>query len=291
MIKTNERVYAILKNAISNNYFSMSSKDNNESFGINKSLKYININYSADIENKFKQNYFLFHGSKNYSWYPIIKNGLKVMSRTPMMANGSAFGDGIYFSDSFEVSRQYSRTTHNYSIIGVFEISENPINYYKSGKVFVINNDKIILLRTLILVGSATIVPENISKYFLKELPEQKQINKVNIFILKNKRLNGEYKKLSILNFITNITMENETKWLINFIPIKNFNPFIELTFSNYPINPPIIKLLSTNIKISGLIDSNNNIMIDLINPANWKITNNLEEITTILYKCFQESI
>jgi len=306
--KTNLQVYSIFKNAISNNYFSMSSRDNIELTTTSKitlsntnSLKFIHINYSADIENKFKQNYFLFHGSGISSWYPIVKNGLKVMSGTEMMTNGAAYGNGIYFSDSFQMSYNYSLKTKNNnidnidnsynSVVGVFEVSEEPSKYKKSTGIFVIDNDKIILLRTLVLIKSGTYIPKDITNYFLKELPLQKQKNKLNVNILKNKRLIGEYKKLSILNYITKINIEDQTKWQIDFELIKNKQPSIEFIFSNYPINPPIIKLLSTNIIIHGLIDSNNNINIDLINPANWKIINNLSEIIIILYKCFQESL
>lgn len=326
--KTNPKVYSILKNAISNNYFSMSSRDNIELTNISNTtktaktaktskisistttlntIKFIHINYSADIENKFKQNYFLFHGSNISSWYPIIKNGLKVMSGTAMMTNGAAFGNGIYFSDSFQMSYSYSLNRHikniinnddnnnnddkTYEVVGVFEVLEDPSKYKKTPGIYVIDNDKIILLRTLVLIKSGSTIPKDISNYFLKELPLQKQTNKLNICVLKNKRLEGEYKKLSTLNFIKKINIEDQTKWCVDFAPIKNFNPSIEFIFSNYPINPPIIKLLSTNTKITGLIDTNNNVNIDLINPSNWKITNNLSEIASILYKCFQESL
>ena len=300
--KTNPQIYSILKNSISNNYFLMSSRENNISSKISKkhsntnSIKFIHINYSADIENTFRQNHFLFHGSGISSWYPIVKNGLKVMSGTAMMANGAAHGNGIYFSDSFQMSYGYSsrgisigRNTN--SVVGVFEVLEEPSKYKKTHGIFVINDDKIILLRTLVLIKSRTSIPKDISNYFLKELPLQKQTNKLNVNILKNKRLEGEYKKIYTLDYIKKIDIQDQSKWKIYFKTINNQHPSIELIFSNYPINPPILKLISNEIKISGLVDSNKNIMIDLINPANWKITNNLSEITTILYKCFQESL
>jgi len=302
--KTNPQIYAILKNAVSNNYFSMSSRDNDLTSSLKKNnsntnaIKFIHINYSADIENKFTQKYFLFHGSGICSWYPIIKNGLKVMSGTEFMANGAAHGNGIYFSDSFQMSHSYSyrgkgegmiRNSNN--VVGVFEVLEDPSKYKKVEGIYVINNDKIVLLRTIVLVKSGSTIPKDISNYFLKELPLQKQTNKLNVGILKNKRLDGEHKKLLTLNFITKIDIQDQWKWIIDFEPIKNNYPSIEFVFSNYPINPPIIKLLSKQIKITGLVDSNGIITIETTNPANWKLTNNLGEICTILYKCFQESL
>ena len=300
--RTNNRVYSILKNAISNNYFSMSSRDNidisktikktstSTSTNIN-GIKFIHINYSADIENKFTQKHFLFHGSSISSWYPIVKNGLKVMSGTAMMANGAAHGNGIYFSDNFNMSYGYSGRgiVGGMSVVGVFEVLEDPEKYKKTSGIYVISDDKIVLLRTLVLVSPGSHIPKDISNYFLKELPTLKQTNKINVGMLKNKRLEGEYKKLSNLDFIDEIIVVDQFKWIINFKQIKGIKPSIEIIFSNYPLNPPIIK--SSNDKIVGLINSNGNINIELVNPSNWKITNTLSEISTILYKCFQESL
>lgn len=306
--KINPQIYAILKNAISNNYFSMSSRDNimisnsissisktNNKIKENNSIKFIHINYSAEIENKFPQKYFLFHGSNLSSWYSIIKNGLKVMSGTAMMANGAAFGHGIYFSDSFQMSLGYSGATNSMNgygmqnIVGVFEILEDPHKWKKSSGIYVINDENILLLRTLVLLSPNTIPPKDISNYFLKEIPMQKQTNKLNVGILKNKRLEGEHKKLSALEFIDSIDIQNQ--WNIQFKKIKNDVIKLEIIFSNYPINPPIIKLLNSDIKIDGLISLDKTIMIDSLNPINWKITYNLAEIISRIYKCFQESL
>lgn len=303
--KTNSKVYSILKNAISNNYFSMSSRDNiDTSKNIKKTstttngVKFIHINYSADIENKFRQKHFLFHGSGISSWYPIVKNGLKVMSGTAMMANGAVHGNGIYFSDQFNMSLGYSvggirrDITNLINVVGVFEVLEDPSKYLKTTGIYVISDDKIVLLRTLVLVNSGSQIPKDISNYFLKELPTLKQTNQLNVGMLKNKRLEGEHKKLSNLDFIDEINIIDQFKWIINFKEIKGITPSIEIIFSNYPLNPPIVKLVNVNekYKIIGLTDSNNNVNLDIINPSNWKITNTLSEISTILYKCFQES-
>lgn len=76
----------------------------------------------------------------------------------------------------------------------------------------------------------------------------------------------------------------------IEFVKIKNNLIKIELIFSNYPISPPIIKMLS-NIQINGLINQDGAIRIDLVNPTNWKLTNNLTEICSYLYNCFIETL
>ena len=287
--KLNKYSYSVIKNAISNNYFSMSSREN--IFSDNSTI-FIHINYSAEIENKFQQNHYLFHGSSIHSWYPIIKNGLKVMSGTALQANGSAYGKGIYFSDSFELSLGYSTKYNSLDIrvVGVFEISEDPSKYKKTTGIFVVPDDKILLLRTLIILKPTSKNLKNITEYFIKELPLQKKMNKISIGIVKNKRLDSEYKKLSTIEFINNIVIIDQTKWIIEFIKIKNKIIQIEIIFSSYPISPPIIKITS-NLQIIGLINPDKSIQIDLINPSNWKLTNNLTEICTNIYNCLINSI
>lgn len=309
MEKINPQIYSILKNAVSNNYFSMSSIDNiskSKSVKSSGSIKFIHINYSAEIENKFPQKHFLFHGSGLSSWYPIVKNGLKVMSGTAMMANGAAFGNGIYFSDSFHMSCSYSfkkkkkklirgtKLINGYGsqfAVGVFEILKDPIKWKKSQGIYVIDDERVLLLRTLVLMDCGSIPSKDISDYFLKEIPLQKQTNKLNVGILKNKRLEGEHKKLMDLDFLELIDIQDQWKWIVKFKKIKNIHISLEIIFSNYPINPPIVKLLNPDIKITGLVGLDMTIKIDIINPANWKITNNLAEIISVIYKCFQESL
>jgi ubiquitin-protein ligase len=288
--KLNANSYCIIKNAISNNYFSMSSRENVIS---DKSVIFIHINYSAEVENKFHQNHYLFHGSSIYSWYPIIKNGLKVMSGTALQANGAVYGKGIYFSDSFKLSLGYSQNRSinlNLCVVGVFEILEDPIKYNKSTNIFVIDDDTILLLRSLVITKNTSKISGDITNYFIKELPLQKKNNKLSISLLKNKRLDLEYKKILLDTNIIDIKIIDQTKWEIEFVKIKNNLIKIELIFSNYPISPPIIKMLS-NIQINGLINQDGAIRIDLVNPTNWKLTNNLTEICSYLYNCFIETL
>ncbi len=284
--KINQITYCLLKNAVSNNYFSMDSRK--ITFKNNSSI-IIYMNYSAEIENKFNNNNYLFHGSSIYSWYPIIKNGLKVMSGTKLQANGAVYGKGIYLSNSFSISSSYSNgIMDGNNIVGVFEILDNPEQYKKKSNIFVVSDDSKLVLRSLVISNNKFNISQDISNYFIKEVPLLKKNNKLNIGILKNKRLSIEYDKLLLLNFIHKIEIITQFEWIITFIQIKNNLISIELKFSNYPIYPPDIKLKSKQIIGSNL---NNIIKLDLINPANWKITSNLIEITTKLYNCFLESI
>ncbi len=306
--------YCILKNAVSDNYFSMSSKahvsgdkkkvkkinpensieETKEEYETN--IMFLNINYSAEVENKFPQKYYLFHGSSMYSWYPIVKNGLKIMSGTALQANGAVYGAGIYFSDSFEMSLGYSnRTTITndsfpYSVVSVFEILKETSEYKKASGIFVINDESVLVLRYFVLVKHGSKLPKDITKTFISEIPAQKQLNKISVIMVKSKRLNAEHKKLSGEEFIREINIISEFSWIITFCDIKSKSIEIELKFSNYPLYPPDIKLISPK-QIGSIADSEQNIKIPLTNPNTWEITNNLSQICLFLYNCFTETI
>lgn len=320
--KTDNMIYGLVKNAISNNYFSMISKENiiqKTSTKSKTSIISINISYNASIENKFLGEHFLFHGSSLWSWYSIIKNGLKVMSGTALQANGAAYGNGIYLSDSFDMSFSYSSMTMNQShsknnfknldeymlkdteykhVVGVFEICKEPSVYRKINQIFVVAEQNVLLLRTLVLLNSSIGISKDLSKYFTNDIVVQKKINKKGVVMLKNKRLNIEYNKLIKENSINNINIIDEFRWLIEFNKeyLKNKIVQIEFRFSNYPICPPEIVLLSNSfekIKQSNnnFIDKNNNIRLKIIEPNEWNITTNLCLIIQDLLKCLIETL
>lgn len=177
-----------------------------------------------------------------------------------------------------------------YNVVGVFEILEEPSKYKKAANIFVISDDSVLLLRSLVLVKSGSNVSKDITTYFTKEIPQQKQINKFSLGMIKNKRLDSEYKKLLNEPYIKSIEQIDQFKWNIIFEKIKSKSIQIEFKFSNYPISPPDIKML-TELRISGLINLDKEIRISITEPSNWKITNNLVEICIFLNKCFEESI
>ena len=305
--------YSIVKNAISNNYFLMSSREND----LGNSISFIHINYSTQVEEKFRTGNYLFHGSPIYSWYPIIKNGLKVMSGTSLQANGAAYGSGIYFSDSYNMSYGYSKSIC-YNIVGVFEIATDPNQYKRSTNIFVIPCDTVILLRTIIIAISEPPF-KLINNYFIKDMAEQKKINKFNSVRLQYKRLISEHKKLSECEFIQSVEIVSDVKWnifiiingqigqieqieqieLVQSIKPKT-NDFIELeiNFVNYPMIPPILKLSNTSIKNFPLklvkncngVNEKKQIELDILNPTQWKFTYNLLRVIEDLKKCVEDT-
>lgn len=66
------------------------------------------------------------------------------MSGTEFMTTGAAYGNGIYLSDHLATSHGYARQTppFNYSMIGLFQVTENPQKYLKSPSIYVAPTEK-----------------------------------------------------------------------------------------------------------------------------------------------------
>lgn len=329
--------YSIINNAISDNFFSINSLNNytqnifdllsskklkltkSEDIFDTDSIKFINFNYSFEIENTFKKEYYLFHGTSLYSWYPIIKNGLKVMSGTEFEANGAAYGKGIYLSDSFSFSLGYSGYNNrnnllynskntkkqsdqiidldnwvqniNTKVVGVFEINDNIQNHKKTTNIFVVANEKILLLRYLILVEKNFTNYDDITDYFVKYLGSINKFNNKKSIDIKNKRLSSELKLLEANSNILNVEIINETtEWVIELKEIKQHKAKLQIYFNDYPKLPPKI-ILDMDIKKKIICDDNNKIILEDLNPANWNLTNNLSKLVDKICNCLLNSI
>ena len=321
--------YSIISNAISDNYFSLSTIERFQSEVLNSGkprlekeeekcvfnssdVKFIGLNYSYEIESKFKKEYFLFHGTPIYSWYPIVKNGLKVMSGTEFQANGAAHGNGIYLSDQFSMSLGYSSRANNNSysfsnndkiknnksrtIVGVFEIAGGIEQHRKIPYIFVIGDDKIMLLRYLIVIEGNLQSQhyQELSDYFVKYLGSINKSNEKKSINIKNKRLNAEMKLLNSNNKVFQVEMIGETtNWKIILNEIKGKKIVLNVYFNDYPKLPPKISL-ETNLNLmkkKNICDNNSNIIISEINPSNWEITTNLSKIVDILCNCISNTL
>jgi ubiquitin-protein ligase len=310
--------YGIINNAISDNYFSMSTikkfstevldsqrlrniSENKSSVFDSEQVKFIGFNYSYEIESTFKKENFLFHGTPLYSWYPIIKNGLKVMSGTEFQANGAAFGNGIYFSDSFQFSLNYSSYGNIYTnknnkttkyVVGIFEINDDIEKFKKAPNIYVIDNDKIMLLRYLVIVENNHIVNyQEITDYFFKYLGGINKSNQKKSVNIKNKRLNGEMKLLDSNQNVSDVKIIDESKnWIIELKDIKKKKIKLIIYFNDYPRLPPKITIES-NINKKIISDDSNNLILPELNPSKWDVTLNLSKIVDKVHVCLSNTI
>ena len=296
-----KELYSLVKIATTDNYFLLFTQgylENIANFNLNiaknvyealndKTMHLVKLKYSASVENSFNTGHYLYHGSSLCNWYSIIKNGLKVMSGTEFMTTGAVHGNGIYCSDLFSMSQGYSRKilsaydgSVNVNIIGVFEFSINPHKYKKSNNIYVINDDKTLLLRYLIIVNDKFNQGNELDKYFKTNIMGPSNVKGSDTPILLQNynitRLKKEYKLLKSnplvikmsenIDNILNLCFVNKTYGQIN----------LQIIFNDYPINPPTIKYSDMNLKT---VSYDYIIKIDDINPANWTITNNLTNI------------
>ena len=52
--------------------------------------------------------FFAFHGSSTANWYSIMRNGLRSLSQTALMAHGAAYGAGVYLAANLSTSMGYT---------------------------------------------------------------------------------------------------------------------------------------------------------------------------------------
>lgn len=306
--------YSIISNAISDNYFSLSTIEKFKIDVLNGSIpnslesafdspnvKFIGLNYSYEVESKFPREYFLFHGSPIQSWYPIVKNGLKVMSGTEFMTNGAAYGNGIYLSDQFSMSLGYSaRNSTIYSkirnIVGVFEILGGIEQHKKTESIFVVSDDKIMLLRYLIVTEGniSSSFYKQLSDYFVKYLGSINKLSDKKSVSIKNKRLCAEMKLLNSNSKVSNTQILSElSNWKIELNDINGKKISLNVYFNDYPKSPPKILLeCETNLEIKkSICDNESNIIIQEINPSKWEVTTNLSKIVDIIHNCLISSM
>ena len=298
-------MYSLIKISINDNYFSLSTLghlDNLQNFNIglatniydkmdNRTIHLIKLNYTASIENSFNTGFYLYHGSSFENWYSIIKNGLKVMSGTEFMTSGAAYGNGIYCSNSFQMSYGYSnklQTVTNVksrNIIGIFEFLTDPKVYQKAPGIYVINNDKVLLLRYLVVTNNIFSQGTEIDKYFIqnKNITHHKSYNNLEYNIL---RLKKEHLLLSHNPSISSVITTDNLSWNVIILNKKYGEITLKIIFNNYPINPPTLKHISQNKKKLFVDDT---IMFDELNPVNWTINNNLSKIITKINKYIED--
>jgi len=73
------------------------------------------------------------------------------------MTAGAAYGNGIYLSDNFSLSSGYGSSGKK-NVVGVLELRDDASKYKKGGNVFVVDNEKVLLLRYLLIIPSSLVV-------------------------------------------------------------------------------------------------------------------------------------
>lgn len=278
-----------------------------------KEIKVYTFHKSKDSSPEFykKENIsniqYLFHGSNNKNWFSILFNGLKNYSGTSKMCNGNSYGNGIYLSNSIELSFGYSRKNlkclvtkedkeYNKLFFAVFEVIDS--NSFKKGfDVYVVNNEQYVRISHLIQTSYRFRTNDLIEKYFTKsktEITKSFTDKKINIG---NKRLMIEYSKIkknekNNKDFILHDT-ETLTSWQIDIINIDNESLLykdmqninihsitIEIKFDLYPINPPFVRIIKPVFKrMTGHVTLGGSICYELLTNQGWSPAFSIESL------------
>mgnify|MGYP006420825905 FL=1 len=193
------------------------------------------------------------------------------------MANGQAYGKGIYLSDSLSFASSYSSHFKNYqSVIGVFMINDEINKYKKSNNIYVVEDSSKLVLKSLVFLNSNSSI-NNIKSLIINHF---KNINNISMNNeIKDKRLKNEMKQLTNSKFILDIKIINDKEWNISF---KNNKDVLnsKFIFNKYPINPPSIILEKEykQIKVNE-VSGNKIISLSMLNQSEWFIGFKLVDI------------
>lgn len=274
-------------------------------------FKLYKIVHYGDTEEKFKQisegkqTNFLFHGSRSCNWFSILRNGLKNCSKTKLMTCGSAYGNGIYFSNDINVSFGYGSSGRK-SVVGVFELI-NKEKYHKGGAIFVVDDENILIQRYLLIIPHKIDIhklAKEINPLFNKQIHE----NKLNSAIKYNKKsvakIMREYKSLSKLNpsnssFRIEVDPDHLFQWAIYIGGFSDEYPIaqdmkklgiteiqLEVLYpSDYPFSPPFVRVVTPRFaRLTGhVIASSGAFCNELLTPKSWSPTCSIESVIVTL--------
>jgi len=254
--------------------------------------KFLNfqIIHDDETEKMYRTNipYFLVHGSKLENWYSIMRNGLKNYSGTAQMVNGQAYGPGIYLSDKFNFSYGYSMKYQKHTsndklcIIGVVQLLDDPKNYLKCPNIYVVPDEKRIILRNMIVTNGKHL--DEIQTYIMDTRIKEILSYSKNYDSILLKRLNQEEKFIKTkCNFKDVIIDIHENIWTVHCGDIN-----IRITIPiNFPNIPPLLQLTDFVVENNVYIDQNNNVMLPEMEYLVWnsktKLVNLVNHLLSVI--------
>jgi ubiquitin-protein ligase len=271
------------------------------------------LEYSSTDENniKFEEKLstknptYLFHGSKLNNWFSIIYNGLQIYSGTSKQENGAAYGNGIYLSDSIQLSKSYCKSNTNF-VIGVFEVV-NAEKYKKLTNIYVVNKIEDIRLKYIVDVDKISQDKLNELGLYITKSKKQTHTNLKNyVGVMKNKRLMVEYNKIKKMEQSLEDNDESSSKefkllesdnmnlWNVKLLQIDNESNLykdmqtlsidhilLEIEFTErYPIEPPMVRVLKPSfVPITGHVTDGGSICYELLTNQGWSPAISMESL------------
>jgi ubiquitin-conjugating enzyme E2 Q len=270
------------------------------------------INYHPKKEKEFNQkkqdannkSFRMFHGSKMENWYSIIYSGLKNLSNTKNMIHGCAYGSGVYFSDSISFASGYSD-----SFLAVAEIIGDETDFKRTGNIYVVKDDSLILIKYLVLfknIKLKEIEQKMIMSKLLYDHSSNEELKNKKTQV-NNKRITKEISKMMKSNVLTNSNIEllfNDDMYNFdvkfnNFRPEDNIYNNLKKIDQNYiianikipvdyPFNPPFIRIISPQFKTDefSFVKTNGAICLEHLVSSKWTPSLKIENLL-IQIRCY----
>ena len=276
------------------------------------------VKHTHQEEDKFKkakETCYLYHGSSAENWYSIMRNGLKVGSKSKYFKNGAAYGYGIYLSNTISLSIGYS--AGDKIIVAVYEVIGTPKEFKKTTNIFVVPDDKKVLLKYLMvfpysqryghLGGGLT---EVLNKKFAGGLKSDQAAKKHQFKNKRMKRLMGEFRKMSSENpddLGFRFDIEDDANFNVWKVYIKDFEgnenihkdmtdlgiKEVELEFNfpeNYPFEPPFVRVVSPRFNFrTGHVTMGGSICMELLTNQGWDPTTAISTVVTYVKSAILE--
>lgn len=306
--KLGNDLYILIKFILNSNKTLLIYSNNVFNKEIIDDIQEFKIEHNYLIEDNFKimkEKYgsrYLFHGSSAENWYSILRNGIKICSNSKLMTAGAAYGIGIYTSNDLNLSMGYTGF-NNVCIFGIFEVINIKEKINNSGNIFVIQDDKILLLRYIYKIKNRKKIrelglTEILNNKFNNKLQEEEKFIAKKCNDIRTKRIMGEYKKIIQVDDKNGffIELENDIidKWKLYITDFHGFPNIesglktlgieaveLEIIFAEkYPIDPPFIRIVYPRFEYkTGHITSGGSICMELLTKSGWVSTYSIESL------------
>lgn len=271
------------------------------------------VEHPAMKEEKFKkaaETCYLYHGSILENWYSILRNGIKIASKTKLQLNGAAHGVGVYLSDSVDFSYGYSGRNGVASkiAVAVFEVIGNRKQYKKTSNIFVVDKEDVLILRYLLVftpgkngyAGVGGQISQLLNHKFSSNIKKNTQLGMSKVQMIRTKRLMKEYQSLvkqgpEKLGFRFKLaTEDNLQHWRIFLNDFSDNKTLaadlkkygideveIEITFEDqYPLLPPFIRIVHPRFEFhTGHITLGGSLCMELLTNQGWSPTYSVENV------------
>lgn len=202
---------------------------------IHKNIEEFEFKYSRISEAirdfKYPKRWYLFHGSPLGNWHSIIRNGIRLTSKTTLMTTGAVHGVGVYSTNELSMACSYGNSGQYGSCVAVIELFVDYNQHKKTNRIYVIPSDDLFVIRYLYRIKGHVESRGNNALDFYTRMK--------NMSLSKNKmptrRLEREEADLKSIG--VSVVEKQVTTWTVSDVHNNLFN----IHFLNYPFKSPLI--------------------------------------------------